>query len=68
MQYMRSTGRSRIKIQGVEMGRIRVGFRGGFRDQGAELGRFRYVRWEDYLAFLERGARQGTPVTHTHSL
>jgi len=28
MQYMRSTGRSRIKIQGVEMG----GIRGGFRD------------------------------------
>jgi len=37
MQYMRSKGRSRIKIQGVEMGRIRV----GFRDQGAELGRFK---------------------------
>jgi len=36
MQYMRSMGRSQIKIQGVEMGRIRV----GFRDQGAELGRF----------------------------
>jgi len=27
MQDMRSTGRSQIKIQGVEMGRIRVGFR-----------------------------------------
>jgi len=27
MQNMRSTGRSRITIQGVEMGRIRVGFR-----------------------------------------
>jgi len=37
MQNMRSTGRNRITIQGVEMGRIRV----GFRDQGAELVRFR---------------------------
>jgi len=27
MQNMKSTGRSRIMIQGVEMGRIRVGFR-----------------------------------------
>jgi len=26
MQYIRSMERSRIKIQGVEMGRIRVGF------------------------------------------
>jgi len=39
MQYMRSTGRSRIKIQGVEMGWIRV----GFRIQRAGLGRFIYV-------------------------
>jgi len=34
MQYMRSMGWSRIKIKGVELGRIRV----GFRDQGVGLG------------------------------
>jgi len=41
MQYMRSTGRSRIKIQGVEMGRIRVDFRDlGYIGLGIR-GRFR---------------------------